>query len=221
MNGKCLKNMRGKRLALAAKGESTSPAPQFYKHKEEEFMISLFYITAKYNKKFVDKHTATIEDTPLFEVRRVKFRKGYFVRIPKNIADGEAVNVFIHHSLNLSQTLKSKTICTKIEFDLVPVQCGEFKGFYQLEGEQYDPYFVPDYQNPNNIKRIAILPPQINKRKINSALKKLGLFNLLNEEEFDLITEKLLCDDAKRELNILYTDKYIKCYTDKFIKWNS
>jgi len=168
-------------------------------------MVSLFYLTARYNKKFIDENTTTIENTPLFEVRKVKYRKGYFVRIPKNIIDGEAINIFIHHSLNLSQTLKSKTICTKLEFDLVPVKYGLFKGFHYLDGEFKDYWeFVPNYQSPNNIKRVAILPPSFDRRKINSTLKKLGLFSLINEEEFDLITKNLLCKNGKEKLGVFY-----------------
>jgi hypothetical protein len=112
-----------------------------------------------------------LQETPTFNVYRYKRTKGVIVRLPKGLEPDVACHVFFEHEINLTNTLKTKTLTLKIQVTFVPVSYGLFCGFERLEGEnrwyedeeyghEYES-FVPNYSSDKNVKRVAGLPPKV------------------------------------------------------------
>ena len=76
-----------------------------------------------------------LQETPTFNVYRYKRTKGVIVRLPKGLEPEVACHVFFEHEINLTNTLKTKTLTLKIQVTFVPVSYGLFCGFERLEGE--------------------------------------------------------------------------------------
>src|SRR5690606_1536012 len=129
-----------------------------------------------------------IQDLPCFNVYRYKRRKGIIFRLPKDLEEGVACHVFFEHEINLTNTLKTKTLTMKVQITFVPVSYGLFCGFEHLEGRtdwyedeygQESEYFRPDYSSDKNVKRVAGLPPKV----------PLNMIEYLKEILFAPITE--------------------------------
>jgi len=134
-----------------------------------------------------------IQETPYFNVYRYKRTKGVIFRLPKGLEPGVACHVFFEHEINLTNTLKTKTLTLKIQATCVPVSYGLFCGFEYLDGknvwEEYqddeDSYgyeqevFRPNYNSDKNVKRVAGLPPKV----------PLNMIDYLKEILFEPITE--------------------------------
>ncbi len=125
-------------------------------------------------------YSELIQDTPHFEVRRYKQKKGIIFRIPKGAEVGQTFHAFMEHEINLSNTLRTGTLTMKVQITFVPCFIGVFSGFIKLKGsyeadwndEDYgEDYFKPDYQNEDNVKNTIPLPPNM----------KTNLFEYLNE----------------------------------------
>lgn len=132
-------------------------------------MSKLNYITIQVPKMLFD-NIEKITDTPNFAVYRYKRKKGIIFRLPHDLEEGVAVHAFIEHEINLTNTLKTKTLTTKVQVTLVPVSCGVFDGFEHLEGNyHYDDeedwggyeFFKPNYESDKNVRRVAPLPPKV------------------------------------------------------------
>lgn len=130
-----------------------------------------------------------LQETPTFNVYRYKRTRGVIVRLPKGLQPDVACHVFFEHEINLTNTLKTKTLTLKTQVTFVPVSYGLFCGFERLEGEnrwyedeeygqEYET-FVPDYSSDKNIKRVAGLPPKV----------PLNMIEYLKEILFQPITE--------------------------------
>lgn len=142
-------------------------------------MATINYTTLQLPKILWD-YSELIQDTPHFEVRRYKHKKGIIFRIPKGAEVGQTFHAFMEHEINLSNTLRTGTLTMKVQITFVPCFMGVFSGFKELKGsyetawndEDYgEDYFKPDYQNEGNIKNIVPLPPNM----------KTNLFEYLNE----------------------------------------
>lgn len=134
------------------------------------------------------KFSEVIQDTPNFEVRRYKHKKGIIFRIPKGAEPGQTHHAFMEHEINLSNTLRTGTLTMKVQITFVPCHMGVFSGFDTLNGdyktdwwdEEYgDEVFVPDYQNADNVKNIIPLPPNM----------KTNLYEYLNEILFNHVSD--------------------------------
>lgn len=139
--------------------------------------------------KILFENIELIQELPYFNVYRYKRRKGIIFRLPKDLEVGVACHVFFEHEINLTNTLKTKTLTLKVQITFVPVSYGLFCGFEHLEGEnkwywddedQYETeYFKPDYSSDKNVKRVAGLPPKV----------PLNMIEYLKEILFAPITE--------------------------------
>lgn len=134
------------------------------------------------------QYSELIQDTPHFEVRRYKHKKGIIFRIPKEAKSGQTFHAFMEHEINLSNTLRTGTLTMKVQITFVPCHMGVFSGFEHLEGsyncdwedEDYGcEHFIPDYNNVGNIKNIVPLPPNM----------KTNLYEYLNEILFDHVSD--------------------------------
>lgn len=135
------------------------------------------------------KHIELLQETPFFNVYRYTHTKGVIIRLPKGLEKDVACHVFFEHEINLTNTLKTKTLTFKVQLTFVPVSYGLFCGFERLEGEnrwyedeeyghEYES-FVPDYKSDKNVKRVAGLPPKV----------PLNMIEYLKEIIFQSITE--------------------------------
>ena len=133
-------------------------------------------------------HTELIQDTPHFEVRRYKHKKGIIFRIPKGAKQGQTHHAFMEHEINLSNTLRTGTLTMKVQVTFVPCHMGVFSGFKTLEGTYHcdwedefygDERFIPDYLNAENVRNIIPLPPNI----------KTNLYEYLNEILFNHVND--------------------------------
>lgn len=129
-----------------------------------------------------------IQDTPNFQVRRYKHKKGIIFRLPHGAEAGQTFHAFMEHEINLSNTLRTGTLTMKIQITFVPCHMGVFSGYKVLKGsyetdwgdDDYgDDYFKPDYENDNNVKNIVPLPPNM----------KTNLYEYLNEILFNHVTD--------------------------------
>lgn len=134
------------------------------------------------------KYTEIIQETPAFEVRRYKHKKGVIFRIPRDAKPGQTHHAFMEHEINLSNTLRTGTITMKVQITFIPCHMGVFSGFKTLKGtydtewddEDYgSDRFTPDYENDGNIKNIIPLPPNM----------KTNLYEFLNEILFNHIDD--------------------------------
>jgi hypothetical protein len=139
--------------------------------------------------KILFENIELIQATPYFNVYRYKRTKGVIFRLPKDLTIGVACHVFFEHEINLTNTLKTKTLTLKIQATFVPVSYGLFCGFEHLDGKDYwddeddygcsQEYFKPDYKSDKNVKRVAGLPPKV----------PLNMIDYLKEILFEPITE--------------------------------
>lgn len=140
------------------------------------------------------KNILLIQSTPNFNVYRYTRTRGVIMRLPHKLEAGTACHLFMEHEINLSNTLKTKTLTFKIQMTFVPVSYGLFCGFENLEGrnEWYEDEdygyeretFIPDYSNDKNVKRVAGLPPKV----------PLNMIDYLKEILFQEITEAEMID---------------------------
>jgi len=120
--------------------------------------------------KILWEYLEPIQELPSFTVYRYTPQKGVVFRIPNGIKDKTVIcHFFVEHEVNLTNTLKSGNLSLKIQITLVPVECGEFQGFENLNGKYIENefgndyfeegWFKPDYSHPENITKIKPLPP--------------------------------------------------------------
>lgn len=150
-------------------------------------MATINYITLQL-PAILWQYSEVITDTPHFQVRRYKHKKGVIFRLPHDLKVGETCHAFIEHEINLSNTIKTGTLTMKVQVTFVPCHMGVFSGFQHLEGSYecewedegmgYD-RFVPNYDSSANVKNIIPLPPNL----------KTNLYEYLNEILFQH------CDD--------------------------
>lgn len=142
-------------------------------------MATINYTTLQLPKILWD-YSDLVQETPHFDVRRYKHKKGIIFRVPKGAEAGQTFHAFMEHEINLSNTLRTGTLTMKVQITFVPCHMGVFSGFKELKGtyethwndEDYgEEYFKPDYQNEGNVKNIVPLPPNM----------KSNLFEYLNE----------------------------------------
>jgi hypothetical protein len=150
-------------------------------------MATINYTTLQLPKILWD-YSELIQDTPHFEVRRYKHKKGIIFRLPKGAKEGQTHHAFMEHEINLSNTLRTGTLTLKIQITFVPCHMGVFSGFKHLKGsydskwndEDYgEEFFTPDYTSGDNIKNIVPLPPNM----------KSNLFEYLNEILFNHVSD--------------------------------
>jgi hypothetical protein len=133
-------------------------------------------------------YSEVIQETPHFEVRRYKHKKGIIFRLPHGAKAGETFHAFMEHEINLSNTIRTGTITMKVQITFVPCHIGVFSGFetlkgdyhcaYEDEGFGYE-YFIPDYQNTENKKNTVPLPPNM----------KTNLYEFLDEILFNHVSD--------------------------------
>ena len=150
-------------------------------------MATINYTTLQLPKILWD-YSELIQDTPHFEVRRYKHKKGIIFRIPKGAKVGQTHHAFMEHEINMSNTLRTGTLTMKVQITFIPCHMGVFSGFKTLKGSYqtdwndedygYD-YFKPDYNNDANVKNIIPLPPNI----------KTNLYEYLNEILFKHVAD--------------------------------
>lgn len=150
-------------------------------------MATINYTTLQLPKILWD-YSELIQDTPNFEVRRYKQKKGIIFRIPKGAEVGQTHHAFMEHEINLSNTLRTGTLTMKVQITFIPCHIGVFTGFKTLKGsyetdwmdEDYgEDYFKPDYDNEANEKNIVPLPPNM----------KTNLYEYLNEILFNHVDD--------------------------------
>lgn len=173
-------------------------------------MATINYVTLKM-PEILWKESEIIQDTPSFEVRKYKFKKGIIFRIPHDIKPSDICHAFLEHEINMSNTLRTGTLTMKIQVTFIPCHMGIFSGFETLNGsyeciynvEDYgDEYFKPDYENPENIKNIVPLPPNM-KTNLNKYLNEI-LFKYTDNS--DLISKYAIdlgCQRKKIKANFL------------------
>lgn len=181
------------------------------------------------------KYSEVIQETPHFEVRRYKHKKGIIFRVPRGAKEGQTHHAFMEHEINLSNTLRTGTLTMKIQITFVPCHMGVFSGYSVLKGSyqtQWDDefgedLFIPDYKNDSNVKNIVPLPPNI----------KSNLYEYLNEILFSHVSDAdiisryavdLGCQKEVLHNNIIpipeqtsTTRKGIKAFNETFDFFNS
>lgn len=155
-------------------------------------MATINYTTLQLPQVLFD-YSQVIQETPHFVVRRYSRKKGIIFRIPREAKVGDTFHAFIEHEINLSNTLRTGTLTMKVQITFVPCFMGVFSGFETLKGS-YDTawddedigsdYFVPDYQNEENVKNIVPLPANL----------KTNLYEYLNEILFKHIDDEKIID---------------------------
>ena len=180
-------------------------------------MATINYVTLKLPKVLWEE-TEIIQDTPNFEVRKYKFKKGIIYRVPHGLKENDVCHAFLEHEINLSNTLKSGTLTMKVQVTFVPCHLGVFSGFKELKGS-YDTvwwdedscgeeYFKPDYDNDENIKNIVPLPPNL-KTNLNKFLNKWISCLISAKEISDIkIEEKLKIDPYWERIYGKYIGEY-------------
>jgi len=150
-------------------------------------MATLNYCTI-ITPEILFKHISLISSLPYFNVYKYSRNKGIIFRLPKDLEAGVACHVFFEHEINLTNTIKTKTLTLKTQITFVPVTYGIFCGFEHLEGNDYwydeedgysEGYFKPDYTNDKNVKRVAGLPPK----------SATGIVEYLNDILFENISD--------------------------------
>ena len=150
-------------------------------------MATINYTTLQLPKILWD-YSELVQETPHFDVRRYKHKKGIIFRVPKGAEAGQTFHAFMEHEINLSNTLRTGTLTMKVQITFVPCHMGVFSGFKELKGsyetdwndEDYgEEYFKRDYKNDANIKNIVPLPPNI----------KTNLYEYLNEILFNYVDD--------------------------------
>lgn len=150
-------------------------------------MATINYTTLQLPKILWD-YSEMVQETPHFDVRRYKHKKGIIFRVPKGAEVGQTFHAFMEHEINLSNTLRTGTLTMKVQITFVPCHMGVFSGFKELKGsyetdwndEDYgEEYFKPDYKNDANIKNIVPLPPNM----------KTNLYEYLNEILFNYVDD--------------------------------
>ncbi len=150
-------------------------------------MATINYTTLQLPKILWD-YSEMVQETPHFDVRRYKHKKGIIFRVPKCAEPGQTFHAFMEHEINLSNTLRTGTLTMKVQITFVPCHMGVFSGFKELKGsyetdwndEDYgEEYFKPDYKNDANIKNIVPLPPNM----------KTNLYEYLNEILFNYVDD--------------------------------
>lgn len=112
------------------------------------------------------KNIKIISSTPHFKIYRHATKPGLIFRLPHELEAGITCHVFFEHEINLSNTLRSKSLTFKKQLTFVPVSYGVFCGYEKLDGEHHwtdeedyeREHFIPNYNSDKNVKRIAPLP---------------------------------------------------------------
>jgi hypothetical protein len=152
-------------------------------------MATINYITLKYPQETLGQYLNLIQALPYFNVYKNKHQQGVIFRIPHGIKDGDICHFFIEHEVNMTNTIKTGTLTMKVQITVIPCHMGLFSGFQELKGSYdtswYDEdgygeeFFVPDYSNDENVKKIVPLPVNI----------KSNLFDYLNEILFNKVED--------------------------------
>jgi hypothetical protein len=147
-------------------------------------MATINYVTLKFPAQLI-KHTELIQALPHFNVYRYTHQPGIIFRIPRGVKTDDICHFFIEHEINLSNTLRTGTLTMKAQVTVVPCHMGVFSGYQNLEGSYktvwYDEqdygedHFKPNYNHPDNVKKIVPLPVNM----------KTNLYEYLNEILFE------------------------------------
>lgn len=173
-------------------------------------MSTINYVTLKM-PEVLWQQSEVIQDTPTFEVRRYKHKKGIIFRVPHGVKTDDVCHAFLEHEVNMSNTLKTGTLTMKIQVTFIPCHMGVFSGFKTLKGsyecnfndEDYgDEYFKPDYENVENVKNIVPLPPNM-KTNLNEYLNEILFKYTDNTNIISKYAVDLGCQKEKLKANFL------------------
>jgi len=178
-------------------------------------MATINYTTLQLPKILWD-YSELIQDTPHFEVRRYKHKKGIIFRIPKGAEVGQTFHAFMEHEINLSNTLRTGTLTMKVQITFVPCFMGVFSGFKELKGsyetDWNDEDYGEDYFNevmdlPNKYKNMKWLKSEIIEAhsKALMIIKQLKKINAAHNDEPRNIFERM--ELRKKYKNIADTMK--------------
>ena len=173
-------------------------------------MATINYVTLKM-PEVLWQQSEVIQDTPTFEVRRYKHKKGIIFRVPHDIKTNDVCHAFLEHEVNMSNTLKTGTLTMKIQVTFIPCHMGVFSGFETLKGsyecnfndEDYgDEYFKPNYESAENVKNIVPLPPNM-KTNLNEYLNEILFKYTDNANVISKYAVDLGCQKEKLKANFL------------------
>lgn len=163
-------------------------------------MATINYVTLKYPQETLKKFLKLVQALPYFNVYKNIYQAGIIFRIPHGISDGDICHFFIEHEVNLTNTIKTGTFTMKVQITVVPCHMGLFSGYEELKGtfetswydeEDYgEDFFKPQYNHPDNVKKIVPLPVNI----------KTNLYQYLDEILFNKVEDENIINDYMVQL---------------------